>query len=105
MNQRQTTWETIKQLDVQDFDGQIEDLIDRLGSLRAIVYSRGFHRVRIDLHETFDNLGSLIVEYYLRGERYMTDEEVKAQEAAKTRVTDRERALYEQLKKKFEGQS
>ena len=100
MDQRQTTWETIKQLDVQDFDGQIEDIIDLLGSLRAAAYSRGSLRVRIDLHESYEN-----VEYYLRGERYMTDEEVKAQEAAKTKAIDRERALYEMLKKKFEGQS
>ena len=105
MEKRPTTRETIKMMSIEDFDGQIDDVIDRLTSLRdSAIKQRGYINVWIHSEQRWDN-----VELILRGERYLTAEEIaikiELEELTKKVKLDRERAQYEMLKKKFEGQS
>lgn len=104
MEKRPTTWETIRMMSTSEFNGDIDDVIDRLTSLRdSSINQRGYLRVKIDFDEGWNN-----VEIILRGERYLTEEEiakkVELEKLTKKVKLDRERAQYERLKKKFEGQ-
>lgn len=105
MDKQPTTWETIRMMSTSEFGGHIDDVIDWLTSLRdSAVNQRGYLRAKIDIEEEWDN-----VEIVLRGERYLSEEEIAARKAVHARIEkaqlDRERAQYEMLKKKFEGQS
>jgi hypothetical protein len=111
---RLTRSELLKDLDVYAFDGNLEDVIDRLYDFRQTFSDQGFTNLRIDVSRWYED-----VDVRLYGDRPETDKEMKnridneirqaakkaaaakrkADKAAETE--EKERALLAQLKAKY----
>lgn len=109
MEDRQKLSAMLKSYSVSSFDGKVDDVIQMLANDRDKFIGEGYFDVYLSAEQYYDD-----VEIYLRASRYENDREYAARKEHEKKIKEREKvdkkkrdaaekALYEKLKKKYEG--